>query len=102
MGSTRCSSWQGIGSSGTAVWIYCILVNSGKPFVTIATNTTFEVDGAPAGEYKHTPNKTNEQYLYNVSVFSRTDMSMEEHVLVMSAMQGSAPSLLLFDYAVYT
>lgn len=70
--------------------------------VTIYTNTTFEVDGVLAGVYEHKPDPAGYQYLYNISVFSKTDMSMGEHVLVMSAIQGSGPSLLLFDYAVYT
>ena len=89
--------------AGTAIWIFCILVNSAGPYVTVFTNITFEVDGVYAGKYEHIPDLIQESYLYNVSVFQKTDMSpVQEHVLVMTAMQGSQPSLLLFDYAVYT
>ena len=100
--SAKCTSWQRTRHIGTAVWIYCILVNSAGPEITIFTNITFEVDGVLAGTYHHIPDSAQAQYLYNVSVFQKTDMSQQEHVLVMSAMQGSEPSLLLFDYAVYT
>lgn len=51
---------------------------------------------------QHTPDPSEEQYLYNRTVFSRTDLSNAEHTLVMTAVQGSQPSVLLFDWAVYT
>ena len=63
---------------------------------------TFEIDGVLTATYEHNPDPNKEQYLYNVSVFHKTGMDMREHVLKIAAVQGSLPSLLLFDYAVYT
>ncbi|EPT00090.1 hypothetical protein FOMPIDRAFT_1123150 [Fomitopsis schrenkii] len=88
--------------NGTAIWVYCILANTAGTGVTIFTNASFELDGAIAGTYEHDPAPSQGPFLYNISVFSKTELSMAEHTLVMTAVQGSEPSLLLFDYAVYT
>lgn len=87
---------------GTAIWIYCILANNASTGVTIFTNASFELDGTIVGGYGHNPDPSQGPFLYNVSVFQKTDLSNAEHTLVMIAMQEPEPSLLLFDYAVYT
>lgn len=87
---------------GTAIWIYCILANNASAGVTIFTNASFELDGAIVGGYEHNPDPSQGPFLYNVSVFRKTDLSNAEHTLVMTAMQEPEPSSLLFDYAVYT
>ena len=66
------------------------------------TNVTFELDGAPAGAYIHIPNQNDAQFIYNVNVFSQTDLDNKEHTLVMTAIQGAQPSYLLFDWVEYT
>ena len=48
------------------------------------------------------PQPEQDQYLYNVLLWSETGLENIEHTLVISAAQGESPSLLLFDYAVYT
>ncbi|EPT00117.1 hypothetical protein FOMPIDRAFT_1123161 [Fomitopsis schrenkii] len=88
--------------NGTAVWVYCILVNSGHRGVTIYTNASFELDGALAGTYQHNPDPKEDQYLYNTAVFNKDDLSNTEHTLVITAENGPSPSLLLFDWAMYT
>lgn len=88
-------------NTGTAIWVYCILVNSGHHGVTIYTNASFELDGALAGTYQHDPNPQDDQYLYNNVVFHKDDLSNTEHTLVITVGNGS-PSLLLFDWAMYT
>lgn len=87
---------------GTAIWVFCVLVNTGEPYITIYSNISFELDGAPVGGFSHTPNPNATQYLYNQTVFSKTGLSNTDHTLVIAAVQGSAASLLLFDWAMYT
>lgn len=77
-------------------------MNSGKSGVTIFTNASFELDDAPAGTFQHTPNAQDDQYLYNVVVFNKVDLSNTNHTLVITAEMGSTESLLLFDWAMYT
>ena len=90
--------------AGTAIWIFCILVNRASTGTTILTNVSFELDGdaATTKPYEHIPDPSRGPYLYNITAFERTGLSIGEHTLVMTAIQGAKPSLLLFDYAVYT
>ncbi|KAH9928346.1 uncharacterized protein B0H18DRAFT_255259 [Fomitopsis serialis] len=89
--------------NGTAVWLYCIVVNSQPAVETpILTNISVHLDGHLAETYQHAPDPSQEQYKYNRTVFSMTNLSNTEHTLVMTAVQGSQPSVLLFDRAVYT
>ncbi|KZT68141.1 hypothetical protein DAEQUDRAFT_341039 [Daedalea quercina L-15889] len=94
---------------GIAAWIYCILYNDPAQMdVTRYTIISFELDGAAAGTYSHVPGQDvefgvqSDDYLYNVTVFAQTDLSNAEHTLVITAVAGSDPSLLLFDWAMYT
>ena len=87
---------------GTAVWLYCIMVNYNSFPAPLMTNVSFELDGAPAGTYIHIPDQNDTQFVYNVNVFSQTDLENAEHTLVMTAIQGAQPSYLLFDWAKYT
>lgn len=82
--------------------MFCVLVNSGPPYVTINSNISFELDGASAGTFPYNPDPSGPQYLYNQTVFSKTGLSDTDHTLVLAAVQGSDPSLLLFDWAIYT
>lgn len=70
--------------------------------MTIFTNASFELDGVPSGTFQHTPDANEDQYLYNVVVFSKVDLSHTNHTLVITAEMGSTESLLLFDWAMYT
>ena len=88
--------------SGTAIWVYLILANNASTGVTIFTNASFELDGKLVHVYNHIPDPSQGPYLYNVSAFQQSNLEIAEHTLVMTAVQGSQPSLLLFDYAVYT
>ena len=87
---------------GTAVWLYCIMVNYNSFPAPLMTNVSFELDGVPAGTYTHNPDPNDPQFIYNVNVFNRTDLDQVEHTLVMTAIQGAQPSYLLFDWLQYT
>lgn len=62
---------------------------------------TFLMDGKQVGTYVHIPT-TADNYLYNVPVFSQTGLTNSLHVLTLEATEGTIPSLILFDYAIYT
>lgn len=85
--------------------MYLIVSNSvanDPPNTYIFTNVTFELDGYPVGTYTHPPNASATQYEYNVTALSKTGLDNMQHTLVITAAQGSQPSLLLFDWAMYT
>ena len=89
-------------SPGTAIWVYCILVNNAGTGVVTLTNISFSLDGQSIATYEHEPDPSQATFLYDVPTLQRTGLSIGEHTLVMTAFQGSEASLLLFDYAVYT
>ena len=86
--------------SGTAVYVYNVLVNRGTPDVQISTNITFELDGDLAGEFAHQPTSSTE-FDYNHLVFASNSLKNTDHVLVIQPAENQT-SLILFDYAMYT
>ncbi|KAH9934655.1 uncharacterized protein B0H18DRAFT_483253 [Fomitopsis serialis] len=85
---------------GTAIWVYCVVPNRIKDATTLV-NITFALDGVPAGSYQHMPRNTA-TYDYNVTVYENTMLSNSIHTLVMTAENDPNPSILLFDWALYT
>jgi hypothetical protein len=90
---------------GTAIYVYCIIVNQEMPSVVTTTNLSLSLDGVitdPA--YVHTPDGigSTDGFLYNVPVYSNTSLENTNHTLVFwaNAQQGSA--VILFDYVTYT
>ncbi|KAI0736641.1 hypothetical protein C8Q72DRAFT_791036 [Fomitopsis betulina] len=78
-------------------------VTSNYPNTSIADYLTIQFkDGEPAGTYTHFPNPDDAQFIYNLNVFSQTELENAEHTLVMTAIQGAQPSYLLFDWVQYT
>ncbi|KAI9060633.1 hypothetical protein FKP32DRAFT_1577745, partial [Trametes sanguinea] len=85
--------------TGTAVYVYNLIVNT-IPEITTMTNLSFSIDGTYMAQYIHNPDATS-LVLYNVSVFSHTQLTNRTHLLEMRA-SGLSESLILFDYIVYT
>jgi hypothetical protein len=87
--------------SGTAIYVFFIVPNYVQD-ATTTVNTTFSIDGQPAGTYLHEPS-TDTVYAYNVPVFSQGGLENTKHSLLITPTGGPKEnSLLLFDYAVYT
>lgn len=82
--------------------MYVILANTGDTGIVILTNTSFELDGVIVHTFEPIPDPSKGTFTYNVSAFQQSDLNIGEHTLVMTAVQGTQASLLLFDYAVYT
>ncbi|EPS95475.1 hypothetical protein FOMPIDRAFT_1132368 [Fomitopsis schrenkii] len=88
--------------NGTAIWVYCVVPNHVSKATTFV-NISFELDGKDAGHYTHEPDKGSDEYRYNVTVYTNTQLAKVQHKLKMLAgHQGSQNSLFLFDWAEYT
>ncbi|KAK7029884.1 hypothetical protein R3P38DRAFT_3353741 [Favolaschia claudopus] len=83
--------------TGTAVYFFGIVPNT-VPGTGTVINTAFSLDGTLAGSYTHNPDFSDE-ILYSVPMLSLEGLANIPHTLVA---QAQVPSLLLFDYAVYT
>ncbi len=89
--------------NGTAVYVYNVIPNTVTDANTdTGTNLTFSIDGARVGTFTHTPSSSME-FDYNTPVHSSTDLNMnQEHTLVIQTVGDISPSLILFDYVIYT
>ncbi|KAI0652613.1 hypothetical protein C8Q79DRAFT_111415 [Trametes meyenii] len=86
--------------TGKAVYVYNLIANNVAQTTTV-TNLTFSLDGMLVGNFFHQPEVNADPLVYNVTVYANTSLSHSPHTLVISA-SGVAPSLVLFDYIVYT
>ena len=86
-------------SLGSAIYVYFIIANT-FPNVTTNTNVTFFIDSQEAGYYAHPPAATAD-FIYNVPVFTQEGMDMTSHNLTIAS-RGDNPSLILFDYLIYS
>lgn len=86
---------------GTAIYVYFILDNYVEPsLTTTSTYINITLNGQPAEPFTHRPNNTA-GFIYNALVYSAENLGGEQNSVVLSA-SGEPPSLLLFDYAIYT
>ncbi|CDO76610.1 hypothetical protein BN946_scf184868.g24 [Trametes cinnabarina] len=85
--------------TGRAVYVFNLIANS-FPYITTETNLSFSVDGTYMGQYIHLPDPS-QTIIYDVCVFSHTDLADQPHTLEMRA-NGPNASLILFDYIIYT
>ncbi|KAJ2972590.1 hypothetical protein NUW54_g12234 [Trametes sanguinea] len=77
--------------TGTAVYVYNLIVNT-VPEVTTATNLSFTVDGTYMAQYIHFPNATSPLVLYDVCVFSHTELTNQTHLLELRSRLASSKS----------
>lgn len=85
---------------GQAVYVYNIIANAVKRTTTL-TSLVFTIDGVYVDQYIHTPDPAGPLLLYKVPVYVNSSLPHGIHTLVISA-GGTEPSLILFDYIVYT
>lgn len=88
--------------TGTAIYMYNILVNS-LGAVRYPTHLEFYIDGDSVGTFAHEPDGTA-TIIYNALVYKNTTLSNTQHSLlaVMAGSANSSMSFFLFDYAIYT
>ena len=85
---------------GTAVYVYNVVPNFLRNGAITLVNVSFALDGEPVGHFFHAPDSSSE-VLYHQLVYANASLADTVHTLVMSA-SGSEPSLIFFDYLVYT
>ncbi|TFY56141.1 hypothetical protein EVJ58_g7816 [Rhodofomes roseus] len=90
--------------TGTAIWVYGIMLNALPPPMVVFTNVSFILDGAASGTFVHVPNPAQEEVEYNVTIYNKTELENAEHTLVMTMVPVQDPntSVLLFDWAMYS
>lgn len=81
--------------------MYFILDDSIASGITTVTNLSITVDGLSATPFVFTPSGADD-YVYNALVYSSLNMQLQDHIVLLSSRGDQSPSLLLFDYAVYT
>ncbi|EIW56430.1 uncharacterized protein TRAVEDRAFT_83638, partial [Trametes versicolor FP-101664 SS1] len=86
--------------TGTAVYMYNILVNTVAGTRTSLTTLHFYLDGEQVGTFTHDRDNTTE-VIYNALVYKNTSLSNTPHSLVAEA-SGADYILFLFDYVIYT
>ncbi|KAI0673167.1 hypothetical protein C8Q78DRAFT_704138 [Trametes maxima] len=89
-----------INFTGSAVYVYNILVNTAIADTDTFTNLTFYIDGEGVGAFSHEPDGTS-LAIYNVPVYTNSSMPYGPHSLRMVS-TGIKAALALFDYLVYT
>ena len=87
--------------TGTAVYVFNALANHIIGDLDAITNMTFSLDGETVGKFVQTPTFPS-GFQYNVPVYANQSLENTNHELVIKAAAGQHPSLILFDYVVYT
>ncbi|KAF5373814.1 hypothetical protein D9758_000975 [Tetrapyrgos nigripes] len=89
--------------TGIALYIFFILANDQGPGITTVTECNFTLDGTAVGHFLHEPTASRElQYGENAMVFSKTGLSNEEHIFMISTAGIDHDVFVNFDYAIYT
>ncbi|KAI0778910.1 hypothetical protein BD413DRAFT_446081, partial [Trametes elegans] len=91
--------------TGTAVYVFNILLPDRTNAYTSTTALTFSMDGEAVGtNFEHNPHSTEEgltEIEYNALVFSQGGLSNTQHRLEVTAVEDDS-SIILLDYIVYT
>ncbi|EIW56437.1 uncharacterized protein TRAVEDRAFT_84578, partial [Trametes versicolor FP-101664 SS1] len=94
-----------VGFTGSAVYVYNIVVDSIVADTDTLVNLTFLLDDEAVGAYYHEPISdppgSVPQVSYHVLVYSNSSLPHGEHALQMVS-SGSKATSVLFDYVVYT
>ncbi|KAI0754139.1 hypothetical protein C8Q80DRAFT_1067193, partial [Daedaleopsis nitida] len=90
-----------ISFTGTAVYAYNIIANYIE-WIDTLTNLSFILDGEDTHRpYVHSPTSSTD-YEYDVNIFTQENLENTDHVLEIHGVGDTTPSLVLFDYAIYT
>lgn len=80
--------------------VYGIMDNH-KVSYTTATYVEFRINGTKVGDYAHEPTSDDEEYLYDVPVYTNIAMPNGTHTLTIMTVADGHSSLFLFDYLEY-
>ena len=91
-----------IRSSGTALYVFFILVNNIGSDITTLTIANFTLDEGEPELFQHIPDPLNSDILYKQPVFIRENLENMEHSINISVSKVLEPVYLNFDYMIYT
>ncbi|KAF8998267.1 hypothetical protein BDQ17DRAFT_1411126 [Cyathus striatus] len=91
-----------MGFEGTAIYVYFILANNQGDGITTLTVANFTIDGQMVGTFRHDPDLTSTDILFNQLVFNKTDIPNGVHQLIISTSDVDFSVFINFDYAIYT
>ncbi|KAG6872611.1 hypothetical protein C0995_008356 [Termitomyces sp. Mi166 len=86
---------------GTAVYVYFILANFVGDNIPTQTVCDFALDGSYVSSFHHIPTSSTE-FNYGALVFSKDNLSNEQHTLNISTSGLNELLWVCFDYATYT
>ncbi|KAJ3877177.1 hypothetical protein F5051DRAFT_465219, partial [Lentinula edodes] len=89
--------------SGTAVYVFCIMLNSATYPIFGASDISFHMDGVPVNTYQNSPTENLDTYTYNVPVFAMPSLEYGTHsLMIQNGVANGTDALILLDYIVYT
>ncbi|KAJ4493231.1 hypothetical protein C8R41DRAFT_831393 [Lentinula lateritia] len=89
--------------NGTAVYVFCIMLNSATYPIFGASDISFHMDGAPVSTYQNSPTENLDTYTYNVPVFAMPSLEYGTHsLMIQNGVANRTDALILLDYIVYT
>ncbi|KAJ3935120.1 MAG: hypothetical protein NXY57DRAFT_554765 [Lentinula lateritia] len=89
--------------NGTAVYVFCIMLNSATYPIFGASDISFHMDGAPVSTYQNSPTENLDTYTYNVPVFAMPSLKYGTHsLMIQNGVANGTDALILLDYIVYT
>ncbi|KIK59374.1 hypothetical protein GYMLUDRAFT_245442 [Collybiopsis luxurians FD-317 M1] len=88
---------------GTAVYVYCIILNSVTTPIFGESDMAFYVDNVQVNTYRNSPTENLGTYNYNVPVFSLSSLEFNLHNLtIQNGVANGTNALILLDYIAYT
>ncbi|KAH7870956.1 uncharacterized protein C8R40DRAFT_618971 [Lentinula edodes] len=89
--------------NGTAVYVFCIMLNSATYPIFGASDISFHMDGVPVSTYQNSPTENLDTYTYNVPVFAMPSLKYGTHsLMVQNGVANGTDALILLDYILYT
>ena len=85
---------------GSAVYVFCILSDSGHN-PNGNTDMTFFIDDKQVGNFTRTPSG-DKSYHYNSLVYSNADLNHGPHIFRLETALSRQQALVLLDYLIYT
>ncbi|GAW06177.1 hypothetical protein LENED_008080 [Lentinula edodes] len=88
--------------NGTAVYVFCIMLNSATYPIFGASDISFHMDGVPVSTYQNSPTENLDTYTYNVPVFAMPSLEYGTHsLMIQNGVANGTDALILLDYIVY-
>lgn len=87
---------------GTDVYVFLTLANNAGDGITTLTETNFTIDDGPVTFYRHEPDMTTEDFIYQFPAFVAHNLEHRTHTLRARTSGPDYHIFINFDYAIYT